>query len=348
MAIPPSFLTPVGALLSGCRLLLGEDEGMSEANNQRRLRKQPTKRRVQVAMPVRAAKLKVPPTAQQRRRRNNSVLPAFWAGLKWFTLSSRWVSLGILGLILFAFQLVATDESFYLGNVPVEGAEVIPYPEILSASGLVGAHIFAVDPQKAAAQVAELPGVISATVSLQWPNQAQISIAEDSPIAIWIQEGQEYWVNGDGSLMPARGSAGNLLRIEAEPGTPLVKMNDPLAVTAEPEAESETEEAATSTTTESGLAFVPAAVLEGALQLKELRPNIERLFYKPSGGLSYQDGRGWRAYFGEGGDMVQKLVVYETLVNDLLQQQLTPVYISVSNQEKPFYLANGQPEEDDF
>jgi hypothetical protein len=77
--------------------------------------------------------------------------------------------------------------------------------------------------------------------------------------------------------------------------------------------------------------------MQGALQLRELRPNIDQLYYRPSGGLSYQDGRGWRAYFGTGRDMHQKLVVYETIVADLLAKGLTPEYISVSNQEKPFY-----------
>ena len=71
--------------------------------------------------------------------------------------------------------------------------------------------------------------------------------------------------------------------------------------------------------------------------LRELRPNINQLYYRPAGGLSYQDGRGWRAYFGEGTDMNQKLVVYEAIVADLESRGLTPAYISVSNQEKPYY-----------
>jgi hypothetical protein len=38
--------------------------------------------------------------------------------------------------------------------------------------------------------------------------------------------------------------------------------------------------------------------------------------------------------------MNQKLVIYETIVEDLLARGLTPQYISVSNQEKPYYRAN--------
>lgn len=92
-------------------------------------------------------------------------------------------------------------------------------------------------------------------------------------------------------------------------------------------------------TTDAQVAFVPREVLEGALQLRELRPNIEQLYYQPSGGLSYQDGRGWRAYFGAGRDMRQKLAVYETVVAKLMERGIRPQYISVSNQYKPYYRA---------
>ena len=87
-------------------------------------------------------------------------------------------------------------------------------------------------------------------------------------------------------------------------------------------------------------AFVPADVLAGALQLKALRPNIDRLYFQPGNGLSYQDGRGWRAYFGSGLDMEQKLVVYETIIEQLQGQGITPAYVSVANQERPFYRSN--------
>ena len=41
--------------------------------------------------------------------------------------------------------------------------------------------------------------------------------------------------------------------------------------------------------------------------------------------------------------MNQKLAVYETVVTDLLARGIQPTYISVSNQEKPFYKASGVP-----
>ncbi len=41
--------------------------------------------------------------------------------------------------------------------------------------------------------------------------------------------------------------------------------------------------------------------------------------------------------------MAQKLMVYERVVEDLLARGLTPEYVSVSNQEQPFYKSVDSP-----
>lgn len=317
---------------------------MQKQPSNRRLRKQPTVRRMQVAMPAAPPKLVVPPTAQKRRRRNNETIQRPVALLKQAVLTSRWVSLGILLLCAFALYLIGGDQAFALNSIPVAGAEVIPPQEIVAASGLAGIHVFGADPEEAAARVAALPGVISATVSLEWPNQALIQIQEDTPVAVWRQNGQSFWISQEGVLFPARASTPGLLVIEAEAEAPLIapppKPTPEVALEA---AGAETEAAATAPAA-GGLPFVPADVLQGALQLRQLRPNIEALYYRPSGGLSYQDGRGWRAYFGVGDDMAQKLVVYETLVERLQAANLRLEYVSVSNPQKPFYRGVGREE----
>jgi hypothetical protein len=61
------------------------------------------------------------------------------------------------------------------------------------------------------------------------------------------------------------------------------------------------------------------------------------LYYDPARGLSYQDGRGWRGYFGVGTNMDLKLVIYESLVANLQSRGITPVYVDVSNPGAPFY-----------
>ena len=218
---------------------------------------------------------------------------------------------------------VGMDTHFFLTVVPVEGTTSIPPSEIVAVSGLGGVHVFAADPTKVAQQISDMPGVISSTVTLSWPNQVHIQIKEDTPIAIWREGNMDYWVTGDGRIIPSRMSIGGLLQIISE-----------LPPEFETAVETDGED-----TSRAALDFIPEDVLSGALLLRQLRPNINKLYYRPSGGLSYEDGRGWRGYFGVGSDMGQKLVVYETIVEELLTRGLSPVYISVSNQEKPYYMA---------
>ena len=271
-------------------------------------------------------RMEVPQTARKRKRRNQRKrrqerLP-IGAAVKQVVLSARWISLGLLALAVYALVLVGMDEHFYLTMIPVEGVISIPAAEIVAASELAGAHVFSVDPAAAAARVAEMPGVINAAVTLTWPNQVLIEIHEDAPVAVWLDGGQPYWITENGRFIPARATVAGLLVIESE-----------IEKTAVPEVEVEgvIPEPAPS------LTFIPDDVLAGAQQLRSLRPNIEKLFYKQSSGLSYEDGRGWRVYFGTGEDMQQKLAIYETIAEELLARGLTPQYISVSNQEKPYY-----------
>jgi cell division septal protein FtsQ len=274
----------------------------------RKLRKQPKVRRAEAVSPALLPNVVIPRTAKSRQKRNKRSIRFPTIALKRLITSPRWISLGLMVICIASLTLIGYDQTFYLDLIPVEGALTIPPSEIVQASELGNRHIFAADPNAAAAQISALPGVISTTVTLQWPNQVQIKVAEEAPIAVWDQAGQQYWIDENGRLIPARVRTVGLLQIQSE-------LNDPL----------------------NDIDFIPTDVLDGALQLRELRPNIDHLYYRPAGGLSYEDGRGWRVYFGTGLDMAQKLTVYERIVADLVARGLTPEYVSVSNQERPYY-----------
>lgn len=313
-------------------------KGLKPQNGGKRLRKQPRMQRVKAAHVVAMPKQGVPKTVRRRRRRNTvQPISATMQLLAKLVFTSRWISLGLLGLTGWALYFVGMNPAFYLTTLPVEGIWSVPATEVVAASGLGGAHAFAVDPAAAAERITAVPGVISATVTLNWPNQVLIEVAEDTPIAVWREAGAAYWVTETGEMIPARGGGLGLLEIESEVAL-LPAATADVAVT-EDAVEAADEAMAGETAVSTAGKFVPADVLAGALQLKSLRPNIDRLLYRPAGGLSYEDGRGWRAYFGVGTDMAQKLVVYEAIVDDLLARGLAPVYISVSNQTKPYYRA---------
>ena len=278
-----------------------------------RRRKQPRLRRVQANGAAALPHIVVPPEAKRRKRRNSRRYRLPLSTIKHVVLSARWASLLVMAVCIWAMVTIARDTSFYLTAIPVEGANAFAASEIVAESGLAGVHIFAADPNQAARHIGELPGITSAAVSLEWPNEVSIQVTETTPIALWKQNGRTYWIDQDGKLIPARATSSGLLMIESE-------LDEPLA-----------EES-----------FVAEDVLAGALLLRELRSNIDHLFYEPGNGLSYQDGRGWRAYFGSGLNMEQKLAVYETIVDDLLERTVAPTHISVRNETRPYYMMSGE------
>lgn len=278
----------------------------------RRRRKQPKLTRVQATGAAALPRIEVPPDARKRKRRNSRRYTLPLATIKSVALSARWASLLVLAGCIWALVTIARDDSFYLTAIPVDGARAFTASEVVATSGLANVHVFAADPNEAARRIGQMPGITSAEVSLEWPNVVKIQVTESTPVALWKQNGRTYWIDEAGKLIPSRASTPGLLLIESELGENL-----------------------------SEEAFVADEVLAGALRLRELRSNIDRLYFDPGNGLSYQDGRGWRAYFGSGLNMEQKLVVYETIVEDLLERAINPAYISVRNEAKPYYMASG-------
>ena len=288
---------------------------MSEQRpRQSKKRKQPRMRKMETAVPLRRPKLQIPKAARQRKRRNKRQANLPVQTIQSVLFSTRWISLALFGLVVYALYLTGMNEQFYLTTIPVEGTFSISANEIVQTSGLAGTHIFAADPNRAAENIAEIPGIIASTVTLQWPNEVSIQIQEDSPIAIWVEGSSRYWITGNGRLIPARSQSLDLIQISSE----LLPFSEE---SGQPNA-----------------TFVPEALYLGALQLQTLRPEISALTYRPSSGLSFEDSRGWRVYLGTGTDMNQKLVVYETIVAQLAAQGLTPQYVSVSNKAKPYFL----------
>ncbi len=293
--------------------------------------------------------LEVPKTAVKRKRRQKTQPVRFGLStIMAIVFNARWVSLAILAACVYALYIIANEPRFYLTYIPVEGAVAISPEEIAAASGLAGGHVFAADPGAAADKIAALPGIVSSSVTLKWPNQVYISVVEEAPVAVWIENNVHYGITASGRLIPAVARETGLLQIfsEMDPpssGATLTGQGTPTELLAASEPEEDVaidKDAATgivAALSNTRMAFIPREMIEGALQLRELRPGIDELYFRPSGGLSYQDGRGWRGYFGTGTDMNQKLAVYETLVDDLLARGLLPAYVSVSNQDKPYY-----------
>lgn len=228
----------------------------------------------------------------------------------------RWISFSVALLAGALFLHLYAAAEFQVDGLDLIGANLVPGEEILDAAGVHGLSAFLIDPQTVKSRVEAISGVESVQVSVDWPGRVTVVMTERVPVLLWLQGEKRAWVDRHGRVFEARAEQAGLLPIAVDDaGIPLGESEDD-AVPA---------------------ASVPEDVVAGALQLKALRPNIELLHYDSLHGLSYQDGRGWRGYFGTGGNMDVKLKVYETLVDQLLARQIRPAVVSVENVDAAYY-----------
>jgi hypothetical protein len=268
------------------------------------------------------------PVVRARPSRRRMRLSALWRGVSFARGGWRWVS-GLLSLTIgAALAIILTTEVFYVSQVEVGGLRTVPAEEIFAASGVADYHIFWIKPDAVARAVADAPGVATANVRVYWPARVIIQVTEREPALIWEQGGTRYWVDVRGNLMPQRRDLPNLIRIYSEGEA--IPVGCP-----GPDCPGDV----------SGRVSIERDVVEGALQLKTRRADIELLYYDPISGLSFNDERGWRAYFGVGTDMGRKLLIYDAIVADLQTRGLRPEYIDVSNAQAPVYRLTGVPEQ---
>ncbi len=249
-------------------------------------------------------------------RRWNAAAPAMGGGLQSLAgffprvdLSWRMASAGLVIVLLAVLFHLLSSPRYFVKSINLSGAQFIPGEELYKASGVDNLNIFWLDPTEIQKKIAAVPGIKEAAVEIRWPNQVYIAVSENKPVLTWSQAGQTMWVDEDGVVFPARSDVPGLLPIVVDDAT--------YALTSD--------------------SRIPKAAIEGALQLKQLRNNIELLHYDAVNGLSYQDGRNWRGYFGVGTDMDVKLKVYETLIANLLSRNIHPTQVNVVNKDAPYY-----------
>jgi cell division septal protein FtsQ len=220
------------------------------------------------------------------------------------------IVLALLGVLALFFA----TPFLYIHSIAVGGLRYVTKEEVFALTGVANMHIFWVDPEEVRRSILRSPTIADATVTIGWPpNMVQVLVQEREPAVIWEQSGVSTWVDVQGRVMQQREERKDLVKIEAD------NNDGPLGPNV----------------------LVPLDVVAGALQLKNLRSNIEALTYNQEKGLGYRDGRGWEAWFGTGTDMPEKLMIYETLVANLLSRNLQPLEVNVVNPDAPYYSVLG-------
>lgn len=310
------------------------------AGKRRLKRQRPPKRaggrrlqRVSAAISARLRARRPLPQSAGRRRWRNRIRPlqSVTFNIREILYSARWISFALLCACLYAFYLIGANPRFYVNNIDIDGAQLIDTEELIRASSLRGAHIFALEPDKLAADISNFPGILEAEVQLSWPDQLHIAIKEDTPVLRWQEAGESYWVNSQGTLVPAGRSDVELVTVVADlPRSRLQQFGrdevGDLAVIREAVPVSATY-----------LEFIPQDVIAAALAIEEEFEDVTTLQFETTAGLQLVDPSGVAVKFGVSGDMALKVAIYRAIAADLQQRGVIAEYIDVSVVDKPVY-----------
>lgn len=219
-------------------------------------------------------------------------------------------ALGVLLLLALGgltYYLFGT-ETFYVYEAQVVGNQLVSAEEIYRSSGLEGISIFWIDPVQVEAAITALPNIKEARVRCELPHQVTIEVVERRPQVIWQQGEKRYWVDEEGTILPARGElpeATVIVDLDERPIQPGDRL-DPRLIT-------------------------------GAQQLRSLLPELTTVQYAAKTGFSFQSEQGWPIYLGQGEDMAQKVAIMKVLLQEITAKGIQPQFIDLRFKERPYY-----------
>ncbi|MGB4594595.1 MAG: FtsQ-type POTRA domain-containing protein [Anaerolineaceae bacterium] len=230
-----------------------------------------------------------------------------------------------------ALLYMAISNDLRISNVNLAGAQRVSAEEIIRSITVGGLPIVEVVPTEIEKSIlATFSEIGSAKVTVEFPNIVNVIVSERQPLIAWLKEDQvSLWIDKDGYSFNPRGDSTGLLAVHStgEPPHPLGWV-DPKSITyVNPD------EADTSVKPSVDQAFVHAVE-----KLSTILPEGTNLLHKPDTGLGWNDPNGWQVYFGSDSEKIdQKLIVYETIVDSILVQNLHPVMISMEFLHAPYY-----------
>jgi hypothetical protein len=229
-----------------------------------------------------------------------------------FSFAPRTLAVLLAGLACAGLIFLLTASSFRVGALQVQGLHHLSADSVVNASGLLGSNLFLVSPSDAASEVErKIPAVRKADVSVDFNGEVTIVIREREPILLWVQENETYWVDTEGVFFPVLADRTDLVRLEVREEGPRIAFD--------------------------GAADIDPDVVLHALELTVALPSGTQLIYDADHGLGMMDPGGWMVYFGESGQVEQRLDVYRRLMESLTARGIRPEMVSVENLRQPFY-----------
>jgi hypothetical protein len=247
---------------------------------------------------------------------------------------------GALSLLALAVVIsFASLDTFEISSINLEGTQNITGETILQQTDLLGKGIISIKPQEIENQVIKsFPGLKTAKVFVGLPASVNIKVSEREPVLLWQKDDATLWIDEEGVTFPVVGENGVSAVVIANGNPP----EAPVPVLETDEAEETDEDTADEEPFElmQDLQYprTTPEFVQGVLSLLNYLPEGSNLQYDPAFGLGWQDPQGWMVYFGRDINNIDiKLAEYQTIVERLQNESITPILISLEFIHAPFY-----------
>ena len=245
---------------------------------------------------------------------------------------------GLSYLLLTAFR----SPEYFISSVSITGLNRLSEEEVLAELDLIGKHIFTVQPEDVRSVVsAAFPEFWDIRVGVSLPAKVSIRVTERQPMFTWETGDTLMWIDTEGYLIPARGTASEMLAIKAD-ALPVYRLEENLKT--EENISKIIQDKSIEKPGLSSLNFfaqpkhLDSNLLAGVLQLNAWMPEEPYLLYQKQRGLGWEDVRGWDVFVGAKLENINdKMVMYETIVRELEDQGIDPSVVSVEFLYAPYY-----------
>lgn len=253
----------------------------------------------------------------------------------------RLLSFALVGVLSYFILTAWRSPEYKVTSVQISGLQRLNEEEVLSHLNVIGTHIFTVQPQVIADTIAaSYPELRDIHVSASLPAGISISVVERQPMFAWQMRDSLIWVDTEGYLIPARGSAADMLTIDAD-ALPLYQMDEDLR---EFGSTKMIQDKTIKKPGQSDFIFfaqtkhIDSTLLVAVLQLNAWMPDETTLLYQKQRGLGWADARGWDVFVGQKLESINdKMVMYETIVRNLEEEGINPGMVSVEFLNAPYY-----------
>ena len=232
--------------------------------------------------------------------------------------ASRAAALMLLCAMMALLIWFFVDERFYVYAAEVRGNSLVSAEEVYRAGGLHSMSIFYIDRQQVAQDIEHrVPSVAQVRVQCQLPGRVSVQIREQDVRYLWRSADMAFLVDGEGRILKVDDGYSLAGGDGAHAGLAAIQDLDNRQLRPGDQ--------------------VDRVALNAAGRLHALLPEVQAFEYSAAKGISLSDARGWRVYFGDDQELVEKVATLQALLLKLAQEHKSVKVIDLRFVQSPCY-----------